>query len=117
VTGSYGAEIDGVSARSIVGGYLDWVGVDGFVHRTEIATGVTEDRFEIKGDYDVQRDTRVSIFTDDAVSTMTWEQADDLVTFRTQDRESGALLTEISLPVAAEAISHGLVLHDLAVRP
>lgn len=105
------------TALALRGEQLDWLGVDGVLSSTNLATGVTEalfavETFGLTPTYYSPSHT----FTEDTLAILTWEPEN--VHFAEYDRLTGELLREMQLPEVHAMLHDGSqVMRGMATRP
>ncbi|WP_434446962.1 hypothetical protein [Lentzea sp. E54] len=104
-------------ARAVRGGHLEWLAADGRIMSTEIASGITEPRFDT-GFVSGSDSSSQAIFTDRSIHLIQ-ETFDGRTPIRIKkfDRATGNLVTEIAVPGLAEQLGIEFNVRGTAVPP
>ncbi|WP_112271925.1 hypothetical protein [Lentzea terrae] len=104
-------------ARALRGGHLEWLAADGRIMSTEVASGITEPRFDT-GFVSGSNSSSQAIFTDRSIHLIQ-EKFDGMTPVRIKkfDRATGNLVTEIAVPGLAEQLGIELNVRGTAVPP
>nr|QEO74886.1 hypothetical protein [uncultured bacterium] len=104
-------------ARAVRGGHLEWLAADGRIMSTEIASGITEPRFDTRFISGSDSSSQ-AIFTDRSIHLIQ-ETFDGRTPIRIKkfDRATGNLVTEIAVPGLAKQLGIELNVRGTAVPP
>ncbi|PRX45490.1 hypothetical protein B0I33_109153 [Prauserella shujinwangii] len=104
-------------ARAVRDGHLEWLAADGRIMSTEIASGVTEPRFDTRSTSGSDSSSQ-AIFTDRSIHVVQ-ETFDGVTPVRITrfDRATGDLVSEIAVPGLAEQFGLEFNVRGAAVPP
>lgn len=104
-------------ARAVRGGHLEWLAADGRIMSTDMASGVTEPRFDTRFTSGSSSSSQV-IFTERSIHLVreTFD-GETPITIAQFDRATADLVTEIAVPGLAERLGLEFNLRGAAVPP